>query len=80
MSALTIDPIAAIAAGVLILLIVALVWATSRRPFVREIERLKDDLHKAVASRNRGASVGRQRQTELVRGHHGKHQSVARSR
>ena len=50
MSALTIDPIAAIAAGVLILLIIALVWAASRRPFVREIERLKDDLHNAVAT------------------------------
>ena len=34
----------------MILLIIALVWAGSRRPFVREIERLKDDLHKALAT------------------------------
>ena len=50
MNALTIDPIAAMAAGLLILLIIALVWAGSRRPFVREIERLKDDLHEALAT------------------------------
>ena len=50
MNALTIDPIAATAAALLILLIIALVWAGSRRPFVREIERLKDDLHKALAT------------------------------
>ena len=49
-NALTIDPIAAMAAALLILLIIALVWAGSRRPFVREIERLKDDLHKALAT------------------------------
>ncbi len=50
MDALTIDPIAAMAAALLILLIIALVWAGSRRPFVREIERLKDDLHNALAT------------------------------
>ncbi|HLF10180.1 MAG TPA: diguanylate cyclase, partial [Gammaproteobacteria bacterium] len=49
MDALLADPIVAIGAGLVVLLIIALVWAGSRRPFVREVERLKDDLHKMLA-------------------------------
>src|SRR4051812_45894109 len=40
------DPIVALAAVLVLLLILALVWAGSRRPFVHEIERLKEDLHR----------------------------------
>ena len=56
MSAWTIDPIVVIAAGLFVVLVVALVWAGSRRPFVREIERLKDDLHNVLAT---GSAEGR---------------------
>ncbi|HVY64035.1 MAG TPA: EAL domain-containing protein [Gammaproteobacteria bacterium] len=50
------DPIVALAAVLLLLLVVALVWAASRRPFVREIERLKEDLHHLLAA---GQASGR---------------------
>ena len=50
------DPIVALAALLLLLLIFALVWAGSRRPYVREIERLKEDLHRLLAA---GEPVGR---------------------
>ena len=50
------DPIVALAAVLLLLLILALVWAGSRRPYVREIERLKEDLHRLLAV---GPSAGR---------------------
>ena len=50
------DPIVALAALLLLLLILALVWAGSRRPYVREIERLKEDLHRLLAV---GPSAGR---------------------
>jgi diguanylate cyclase (GGDEF)-like protein/PAS domain S-box-containing protein len=55
-SAWTIDPIVVIAAGLFVVLLVGLVWAGSRRPFVREIERLKDDLHNVLAT---GSAQGR---------------------
>ena len=45
MAAVLSEPILALAAIVALLLVIALVWASSRRPYVREIERLKDDLH-----------------------------------
>src|SRR6185295_17787595 len=45
------DPIVALAALLLLLLILALVWAGSRRPYVREIERLKEDLHRLLGTR-----------------------------
>jgi diguanylate cyclase (GGDEF)-like protein/PAS domain S-box-containing protein len=44
------DPIMAFAALVVLLLLGALVWAGSRRPLVREVERLRDDLHNLLAS------------------------------
>ncbi len=44
------DPIMALAAVVVILLVGALIWAGSRRPYVREVERLRDDLHNLLAS------------------------------
>src|SRR5262245_52623425 len=50
MTQLLADPIMAVAALVVVLLLCALVWAHSRRPFVREIERLRDDLHNLLAS------------------------------
>ena len=37
----------------MLLLVGALIWAGSRRPYVREIERLRDDLHKLLASGER---------------------------
>jgi diguanylate cyclase (GGDEF)-like protein/PAS domain S-box-containing protein len=48
--ALLADPIMAFAALVAVLLVVALAWAASRRPYVREIERLRDDLHGLLSS------------------------------
>jgi diguanylate cyclase (GGDEF)-like protein/PAS domain S-box-containing protein len=44
------DPIMAFAALVVLLLIGALIWAGSRRPYVREVERLSEDLHQLLAS------------------------------
>ena len=44
------DPIIVLAGLLLLLLILALVWAGSRRPYVREVERLKDELHKLLSS------------------------------
>ena len=50
------DPIF-IAVALLLLLILALVWAGSRRPYVREVERLKEDLHKLLASGGRPGRI-----------------------
>jgi diguanylate cyclase (GGDEF)-like protein/PAS domain S-box-containing protein len=50
MAQLFADPIMALAAVVVILLVGALIWAGSRRPYVREVERLRDDLHNLLAS------------------------------
>jgi diguanylate cyclase (GGDEF)-like protein/PAS domain S-box-containing protein len=50
MAQLFADPIMALAAIVVILLAGALIWAGSRRPYVREVERLRDDLHNLLAS------------------------------
>src|SRR5688500_4418332 len=50
MAQLLADPIMGLAALVVVLLICALVWAGSRRPYVREVERLRDDLHNLLAS------------------------------
>jgi diguanylate cyclase (GGDEF)-like protein/PAS domain S-box-containing protein len=47
------DPIVAFAAVVVVLLLLALVWAASRRPYVREVERLREDLHGLLASGER---------------------------
>ena len=44
------DPIMLLAALVVVLLLCALVWAGSRRPYVREVERLRDDLHNLLSS------------------------------
>ena len=44
------DPIVALAALVALALVVALVWAGSRRPYIREVERLREDLHNLLAS------------------------------
>ena len=50
MGELLADPIVAVGAGLAVVLIIALVWASSRRPYVREVEQLKDDLHKMLAA------------------------------
>ena len=52
MAAVLSEPILALAAIVALLLVIALVWASSRRPYVREIERLKDDLHNILGAGN----------------------------
>lgn len=51
------DPIMAFAALVVLLLIMALVWAGSRRPYVREVERLREDLHNLLASSERAERI-----------------------
>ncbi len=50
MTQLLADPIMALAALVVLLLGGALVWAGSRRSYVKEVERLRDDLHNLLAS------------------------------
>ena len=55
MTQLLADPIVELAAVLVLLLVLALVWAGSRRPYVREIERLKHDLHRLLA----GGEIGR---------------------
>jgi len=50
MTQLLADPIMLLAALVVVLLVCALIWAGSRRPYVREVERLRDDLHNLLAS------------------------------
>jgi diguanylate cyclase (GGDEF)-like protein/PAS domain S-box-containing protein len=51
------DPIMAFAALVALLLIMALVWAGSRRPYVREVERLREDLHNLLGSSERADRI-----------------------
>jgi hypothetical protein len=51
------DPIMGFAAIVVVLLLLALVWAASRRPYVREIERLREDLHGLLASGERAERI-----------------------
>jgi len=48
--ALTFDPIFVGAALLGLVLVVALTWGWSRRPFLREVERLREDLHTVLAS------------------------------
>ena len=51
------DPIMALAALVVLLLVGALIWAGSRRPYVREVERLREDLHNLLASGERAERI-----------------------
>ena len=51
------DPIMTFAALVVLLLVIALVWAASRRPYVREVERLREDLHNLLASGERADRI-----------------------
>ncbi len=51
------DPIIAFAALVVVLLLLTLVWAASRRPYVREIERLREDLHGLLAAGERAERI-----------------------
>ena len=57
MTELFTDPILAFAALVVVLLLLALVWAASRRPYVREVERLREDLHGLLASGERAERI-----------------------
>jgi diguanylate cyclase (GGDEF)-like protein/PAS domain S-box-containing protein len=50
MAQLFADPVMALAALVVLLLVGALIWAGSRRPYVREVERLREDLHELLGS------------------------------
>jgi diguanylate cyclase (GGDEF)-like protein/PAS domain S-box-containing protein len=55
---LTLDnPLIAIGGPILTVVVLALIWAWSRRPMVREIERLKNDLHELLASQRRGDRI-----------------------
>ena len=47
----------ALAALIVVLLLGALVWAGSRRPIVREVERLREDLHNLLASGERAERI-----------------------
>jgi diguanylate cyclase (GGDEF)-like protein/PAS domain S-box-containing protein len=51
------NPVFAVAGVLFAVLLLALVWAGSRQPYVREIERLRDDLHKLLANGNSRLSV-----------------------
>jgi diguanylate cyclase (GGDEF)-like protein/PAS domain S-box-containing protein len=51
------DPIMGLAALVVLLLVGALIWAGSRRPYVREVERLREDLHDLLASGERAERI-----------------------
>jgi len=53
MNALLMEPGVLIAALAILLVLFALVFAGARRPYVREIERLKDDLHRLLANAER---------------------------
>jgi diguanylate cyclase (GGDEF)-like protein/PAS domain S-box-containing protein len=57
MTQLLADPILALAALVVLLLIGALIWAGSRRPYVREVERLREDLHHLLGSAERAERI-----------------------
>jgi diguanylate cyclase (GGDEF)-like protein/PAS domain S-box-containing protein len=51
------DPIVALAAFVVLALVVALVWAGSRRPYIREVERLREDLHDLLSRGEHAARI-----------------------
>jgi len=51
------DPVFSIGAVLFVLVLIALVWTGSRQPYVREIERLRDDLHKLLARGERDARL-----------------------
>jgi diguanylate cyclase (GGDEF)-like protein/PAS domain S-box-containing protein len=57
MSGALAEPATWLAAALALLLILALVWAASRRPYVQEIERLKDDLHRLLAGNGQGGRL-----------------------
>jgi diguanylate cyclase (GGDEF)-like protein/PAS domain S-box-containing protein len=51
------DPILALAALIVVLVAGALLWAASRRPYIREVERLREDLHGLLASGEQAARM-----------------------
>jgi diguanylate cyclase (GGDEF)-like protein/PAS domain S-box-containing protein len=52
------NPVFAVGLLLFVVVLVALAWVGSRQPYVREIERLTEDLHKLVARRHeRGARI-----------------------
>jgi diguanylate cyclase (GGDEF)-like protein/PAS domain S-box-containing protein len=65
MSGASFGPLLLGGGALLLLLILAALWAASRRPFVREIERLKDDLH-ALLARGEGQLAVNGRSSSFV--------------
>src|SRR5262245_54466488 len=57
MSFLLAEPLLTIAAVVFALLVIALVWVGSRQPYIREIERLRDDLHQLLTRSDRAGRI-----------------------
>jgi diguanylate cyclase (GGDEF)-like protein/PAS domain S-box-containing protein len=51
------DPILALAALIVLLVAGALLWAGSRRPYIRETERLREDLHRLLAAGEQTARI-----------------------
>ncbi len=45
------NPVFVVGLLLFVLVLIALAWAGSRQPYVREIERLREDLHNLVARR-----------------------------
>jgi diguanylate cyclase (GGDEF)-like protein/PAS domain S-box-containing protein len=57
MAELISNPVFAIAAVLFLALVFAIVWLGSRQPYVNEIERLRDDLHKLLAGTPNGGRL-----------------------
>ena len=51
------NPVFVVGLLLFVLVLIALAWAGSRQPYVREIERLREDLHNLVARRQRGVRM-----------------------
>ncbi len=51
------NPVFMVGLLLFVLVLIALAWAGSRQPYVREIERLREDLHNLVA-RARSEALG----------------------
>ena len=52
------NPVFVVGLLLFVLVLLALAWVGSRQPYVREIERIREDLHNLVARRNeKGARI-----------------------
>jgi diguanylate cyclase (GGDEF)-like protein/PAS domain S-box-containing protein len=52
------NPVFAVGAVLFVLVVIALVWTGARQPYLREIEKLRDDLHALLARAERDARLG----------------------